>query len=439
MTKDKKVNKREFRICLLGASLDVGNMGCRALAASLIRLFKLTEPNSEISLLYGHTIPSIKSVNILTGQTVEVTVVNYRLSPRARLSEHLFLILLFAGLFRLVPFAAVRKKIINLSPWIKSIAQADLIGEINGGDSFSDIYGLSRLIVCVSSSLIAILMKKPLVQLPQTYGPYNSLGSRMIARFILSHSDRIYSRDRVGIDTVNRLLGSKGKLKRVQFCPDVAFCLEPINLKPITIIPTLPERTTVKLVGFNVSGLLYMGGYTRDNMFGLRFNYRDFVSELLTKLFKTMGVHVLLVPHTFGNAAQNDQDVCRTVWQSAFQEFGERIHLLNGEYDQNELKAIIRGCDFFIGSRMHACIAALSQGIPSVGIAYSPKFRGVFESVGMGDMVLDAREVTLSEATDACVERFERREILSKDLAHTIPGIIEQVKACFTNLAINTK
>lgn len=439
MTKDKNINDKVFRICLFGADLDVGNMGCRALAASLIKLFKVAKPYSEISLLYGHITPSIKSVNIMSGKTVKVEVVNYRLSPRARLSEHLFSIILLAVIFRLVPFTAVRKKIMSLSPWIKSMAQADLVGEINGGDSFSDIYGLLRLIICVSSSLIAILMKKPLVLLPQTYGPYNSIWARMIARFILRHADSIYSRDLRGIDTVNHLLGNKSNLKTVRFCPDVAFCLEPINLKPITIMPTLSDRISVKLVGFNVSGLLYMGGYTRDNMFGLRFDYRDFVSELLAKLFETTDLHVLLIPHTFGNAAQNDQDACKAVWLSAYQKFGERIHLLNGEYDQNELKAIIGGCDFFIGSRMHACIAALSQGIPSVGIAYSLKFRGVFESLGMGDMVIDARDVTIKEAIDACIKRLEHREILSKSLAQTIPSIMEQVKSCFTTLATNTK
>ena len=49
-------------------------------------------------------------------------------------------------------------------------------------------------------------------------------------------------------------------------------------------------------------------------------------------------------------------------------------------------KAVIGQCDFFIGSRMHACIAALSQGVPCVGVAYSMKFAGVFDTVGMERM-----------------------------------------------------
>ena len=39
------------------------------------------------------------------------------------------------------------------------------------------------------------------------------------------------------------------------------------------------------------------------------------------------------------------------------------------EYDQHAIKSIIGRCDFFIGSRMHACIAALSQKIPTAAVA----------------------------------------------------------------------
>ena len=37
---------------------------------------------------------------------------------------------------------------------------------------------------------------------------------------------------------------------------------------------------------------------------------------------------------------------------------------------------------------MHACIAALSHGIPTTAVAYSKKFIGFFDSVGLGDYVM---------------------------------------------------
>jgi len=61
---------------------------------------------------------------------------------------------------------------------------------------------------------------------------------------------------------------------------------------------------------------------------------------------------------------------------------------------------------------MHACIAALSQGIPTVGVAYSQKFTGVFESVLAGDCVVDAGSVDPGIACARIIEQFEHREQL---------------------------
>ena len=61
----------------------------------------------------------------------------------------------------------------------------DFIGEICGGDSFSDIYGIRRFIFTVIPDIIAIFLNKSLILLPQTYGPYKSLIAKKIAYFII--------------------------------------------------------------------------------------------------------------------------------------------------------------------------------------------------------------------------------------------------------------
>ncbi len=84
--------------------------------------------------------------------------------------------------------------------------------------------------------------------------------------------------------------------------------------------------------------------------------------------------------------------------------------MVNREYDQYEIKGVIGLCDFFIGSRMHACIAALSQRVPTIGVAYSKKFSGVFESIGLGDMVIDARFINVDQAINKILEFFKMKK-----------------------------
>ncbi|MFC1888627.1 polysaccharide pyruvyl transferase family protein [Thermodesulfobacteriota bacterium] len=429
----KNLEDREFRICLFGALLDVGNMGCRALTFSLISQFLDAKPKAKINLLCGNRSSYSKKIWVSNNRMEEVKIVNYRLSPKARLQEHLLWILFLACIHRIIPIISLRKRIYRMNPWLKCLKKADFVGDISGGDSFSDIYGLHRLLLGTLPSLIAILMRKDLVLLPQTYGPYKSAIARIVARFILSRAHRIYSRDTQSITIVRDLLGKQAEKKAIVSCPDVAFSLmirEPANL---AIDPQLSSQDGQVLVGFNVSGLLYIGGYTRKNMFGLRCDYPELVRHLLARLLDIAGIHVLLVPHTFGSAPQDDQGACRRAWEAVVPEVKDRVHLLTGEYDQNEIKAIIGRCDFFIGSRMHACIAALSQGIPSIGLAYSRKFLGVFDMVGMSNMVLDMRQMSAEELIERCLSQFEERQTVTESLSRSVADISSRLKSCFRN------
>jgi polysaccharide pyruvyl transferase WcaK-like protein len=155
-------------------------------------------------------------------------------------------------------------------------------------------------------------------------------------------------------------------------------------------------------------------------MFGLNYDYKEFVRNLVLRLAKDTTGHILLIPHTFGPAGNvnNDADASRDIIMHLESPYRTRVHIVNGEYDQFAIKGIIGFCDFFIGSRMHACIAALSQGIPTVGVAYSRKFMGVFESIGAGNMVADARKLTGDEIISKIMSDYAQRTDLKVKLHH---------------------
>jgi colanic acid/amylovoran biosynthesis protein len=88
-------------------------------------------------------------------------------------------------------------------------------------------------------------------------------------------------------------------------------------------------------------------------------------------------------------------------------------------------------CDFFIGSRMHSCIAALSQNIPCIGIAYSKKFIGVFSSISLNESVIDARNMSEKEIINKCFELFKNQQEISNSLKEIIPIIKEKLYNCF--------
>ncbi|MCX7013768.1 MAG: polysaccharide pyruvyl transferase family protein [Candidatus Sumerlaeota bacterium] len=412
-------------MCFFGAPLETGNLGCRALTSSLVTLIKRTFPPAKISLVYGEQRSTRQKVRISAAESCEVEVVNYRLSPRARLREHLLWVFVLALVCRLSPSKRLRVGIIRGNPILSRIAESDLVADVRGGDSFSDIYGRSRLLIGSLTPLISILLGKKVVFLPQTYGPYRSAFSRWIARILLRRSLYVLSRDRTSLSVVRGLRGvwDWQDDPGAQFCPDVAFALEPIAPPKTTVQPPLEWTDGSILVGVNVSGLLYVGGYNHRNMFGLRDDYATTLRALVARLLALPKAHVLLIPHSFGEGEASDATACRKVWESMCKGAAGRLHLAEGPHDQNEIKSVIGQCDFLIGSRMHACIAALSQGIPAAAIAYSRKFLGVFECLGMEELVLDARELSSDQIVASCLDLLGQREALKAQLATGVPKV----------------
>ena len=361
-------------------------------------------------------------------------VINCRMSPWAKPSEHILCILFLALVCRFIAIGWLRKMILRAVPWLDTLSSADFVGDVRGGDSFSDIYGLKRFITGSLPALSAIFMQKPLVLLPQTIGPFRSPLALALARFIMRRSGEIFSRDKAGVEIARKIVGASGVDKKIRFCPEVAFTLETRLPNDAEIIPPLPAKGNVPLIGLNVSGLLYMGGYTRDNMFGLKVDYKKFIETLLVRLMEKTNAHVFLVPHVFDANPENDCDACLRVWRDVPEPFQYRVHLPEQMLDQNQVKGLIGLCDFFIGARMHSCIAALSQGIPTVGIAYSSKFTGVFESVGMASAVLDARGESLDALVETCLEHFRNRIQTSTELRKRVAAIQIQIFSCFNAL-----
>lgn len=420
-----QANNQNLKVAILGASLATGNMGVSALAASIINLVFKINPSAEISLFIGNRSSKPQSI-LVNEKTVNINVVNYRYSLKSRFDKHILWILFLALMQSIIPIRSLRLKIIESNSWLRGLYNSNLIGEIRGGDSFSDIYGLIRFLRGIIPIYITILLKKEFVLLPQTYGPYKSPISKKIAYLILKKSKAIYARDNISLNLVNTMLSRDNSINKIKFCPDVAFTLNAAEPDQIDIVPQLNQRENRVLIGLNVNGLVYNGGYSHANMFNLKLDYKIFVQELINMMLKQDNCAILLVPHTFTKPGDvnSDLDACRLLYRVNSSIYKDCIHLVNKKYNQSEIKRIIKLCDFFVGTRMHACIAALSQGIPTVGVAYSRKFIGVFDSVGLGDWVVDAREVDIQTSLNYIMLKYQQ----CKDCSESIKTTVEEAK-----------
>jgi colanic acid/amylovoran biosynthesis protein len=403
-----------MNIAIMGTPVSSGNRGVLALGASLVNLCSQASRGGEIVLLLGNrdSLPVLFQVG---GELRAIPVVNVRRSLRSRPRDHLVWILLMSIIYRLLPVGKLRATIAKSTPWIKAVTEAELVGNVHGGDSFSDIYGLKGFLLSCLIDWTVVLVRGNLVYFPQTYGPFKSPIARWLARFLLRRSSFIIARDTQSRKIAQDLVGVG---KDVSLSPDVAFSLEAIQPERIELYPPFTGPVSQGVIGLNVNGLMFNGGYTRKNMFGLKLDYPTFLQTLVVALLKEFPGDLWLVPHTFapGGDVESDPEASRKLREALPIELRARVRIVNRDYDQQKIKGVIGQCDFFIGSRMHACIAALSQGVPCVGVAYSMKFYGVFESVGMEDWVVDGREATNEQAVARILELYRGRDDVREGL-----------------------
>lgn len=292
------------------------------------------------------------------------------------------------------PGIRVKQMLRGRSEFLAAIDGCDLVVDIGEGDSFTDIYGMERMLYEVGSKFAVVFRGKPLVLAPQTIGPFRRTISRILARAAIDRCCAAFARDHLSATHLAQL---EVKAPTGEFI-DVAFGL-PFEPRP--------KADGAVRVGVNVSGLLYNNAVTGKNVFGLTLDYAEVNRRIIRELSKRSGVEISLFSHVAGGGGEDDDGVVMdAVVRSVL-----GVDQIPPFATSVAAKSWISGLDFVVSGRMHACIAAYSSGVPVLPIAYSRKFNGLFETLRYPHFV-DGRVATSEEAVATIIEAFDRREVL---------------------------
>ena len=408
-------------IGLLGAKFSSGNKGVSALAESSIKCILSRWPDAEIILLGPSPDNELNQVdkrgNALVSQCFHMFP-----SKNIFIKNNLYQ-LAFIGLISGFLPNIFKKWMMSYNKFAKQLFQINLVVDITGGDSFTDMYGLGYYWRLFSYKYLLVLYQKKLVFFPQTYGPFKRELTRRSTKYVLDKASRIYSRDRESIALVKTLMGKKFNPGKVKFAPDVAFILDSQKPHELDEIEAIKERKQSLIVGLNISGLLYKSHDKNLERFGINIDYREMIQKLIPSLLENEEMTIVLVPHvvTGPGTIENDQDVVDEIYQGIPSDIANHLIPLRKTYNHREIKYVIGHCNFFLGSRMHSCIAALSQCIPAVGLAYSKKFSGVYDSIDVEELVVDLRSTDLNTINSRASSLLKDREKFTKRLKQTIP------------------
>lgn len=385
--------KRHLNLILANALIKNGNKGCVALTYSTLFLFDkiLSENNIDYTIYLPDSHCKGKTgeesaINI-NGKQITFKILNYYSSPNIKKN-----------------FALQIKQLLSGGKDKSIFKQSDFILDIGQGDSFADIYGQRRFDSIDLIHRVARALNKPYCILPQTIGPFSNPKVRTNAMKSMECADMVMARDKQSLDYVQQLIPQK----EVKEYIDVAFFLPYTQSK-------FDENYTH--VGLNISSLLWHGGYTKNNQFGLVCDYQKTILSIIEYFLSMPKVKLHLVGHVVVDYqhTENDYAVNTELWKS----FNHPNLILAPLFmDPITAKSYISGMDFFMGARMHATIAAFSSGVPVVPMAYSRKFNGLFEDTldyhYMADLKIQPEEEVLATIKDTFEKRKRVKEIINK-------------------------
>ena len=392
-----------MKFSISGCNPNATNCGLGALSFGTIEAVLDSAPDSCIALLDFEKDPV--PLHHFRGDTRhEIEHINLRYSYKFYLRNNVFLLCCAALVLRILPLNIMRRLLFTLFPSLEKISTIDRVLSIAGGDSFAELYGFGVLFYVAMPQILCILMGKKIIQLPQTYGPFRTWPGRKLVHLILRNSEAIYSRDWEGISYLQSLYPGDPLLARTHFSYDMGFLLETErpHWAEFEDVMLLRQQGAV-LAGFNISGLLYRSRLGGENEFGLTVDYREIVMVVMETLVRGLGYTVVLVPHVFGDSFENDLDATVDAFDGLRRIYAEKVQFVNRTFTCKEVKYLIGQCDLFCGSRMHACIGALSQLVPTVPIGYSSKFVGVMKTLELEWVVADLTQAESANAIGAKV------------------------------------
>lgn len=387
-----------MKIGIVGLDFNSGNKGCEALAYAFLEILNNIgiDNNDKINVYLLQKFP----IKLFLKNNLSTKKVYEYYKPKKEFSN--------LNINFIMIHHTSKEMFYN-----NKISKMDCVIDFTSGDSFSDIYGVDRFMTRTKFKEKIINHNIPLILGSQTIGPFENKDVLNYAAKIIEKSEKVFARDQLSFDCVKKICNVEPILTT-----DVAFALP---YKKVDV----GNVNKIK-VGFNPSGLLWNGGYSGNNQFNLKVNYKEYCKGLMEKLLKSSNYEVHLIVHSFENNDVNISDNDLVPAKELHELYPETI--LSPLFDSCiDAKNYISSMDVFIGARMHATIAAYSSYVPVIPFSYSRKFEGLFSSLNY-KFVLNTKEINTDECIEQTMKLINNRNELKETIIQGHKDVDEKIK-----------
>lgn len=269
---------------------------------------------------------------------------------------------------------------------VKSFSEADTIFVKGGG--FIHAYGEKTAPYLMWYFLfyvrLALKLKKKVVFLPNSYGPFEGLTVKEQVKSVFNNLDLIYAREYVSQESLSTLLNRSVPLEM-----DLGFFLQKGSEKDaVEILTKYGLSKQDKVIGVTIRPWRFPGMKNPEAL------YRKYILSVieLTNHMLNLGYKVALCNQSLGpNAHEDDRNAINDVYSQI-----EHSNLvwINENLTCETLKAIYSNFYFFVGTRFHSIIFSLTSFVPSIAIGYGGnKAKGIMGDFNLNQYVVQIHEI----------------------------------------------
>jgi colanic acid/amylovoran biosynthesis protein len=272
--------------------------------------------------------------------------------------------------------------------FVAALAEADLVLACGGGYMYAPAAEglLGWFDFTMLGCLLTMLLGKPLILLPQSFGPLHSLRQRLVVAAVARYSRLAFAREAISHD----FLRSIGAGARALPAPDLAFAMKAAPSLGSSFARAANDRAASFHVG--ITALNWAG---QNFTFDAQGAYEAALLQLIDTIVAEGGTPVLFAQCCGPSAAEDDRVVARRLHAAA--RHPEQVRLVDRPLPPHELQAAYSTMDYFVGTRMHSVILALNGGVPALAVGYLHKTRGMLAQLGLEQRGLDIANLTGTE------------------------------------------
>lgn len=232
---------------------------------------------------------------------------------------------------------------------------------------------------------LAIAMKKKVVFLPNSYGPFEGLSVKRQVVSVFNRLDKIYAREELSSMKMGELLN-----KKIEVSPDLGFYLKMGDKeKSIKLLEKYNLSIKDKIIGITIRPWRFPGKSNPE------FLYEKYISSvvILSEYILNKGYKVVLCNQSIGpNSHEDDRNSIKEILKRIS---NPNIIWINENLPCDELKALYSNFYIFVGTRFHSVIFSLTSLVPSLAIGYGGnKAKGIMSDFDLKNFTIQIEDTT---------------------------------------------